>query len=197
MCKPCRAAFDDERTKRHRINTTVLCACGCGNPTKIAQRDWPEKGHVKGEPLRFLKGHNARKEPYPETPYIVDPETGCWIWQLSLDDDGYGRLCRPEGSNRAHRVYYEEKFGPLPDGMVPDHACPHGPNRACVNPDHMEPKTVEENSRWKSSTKLTWQDVAMIRLLALQGVPQVEIGRRFNVNQSHIWKIVHGERWVA
>jgi len=38
----------------------TLCACGCGRETEIAKvtRRWA--GHVKGEPLRYLRGHNSR-----------------------------------------------------------------------------------------------------------------------------------------
>jgi hypothetical protein len=35
-----------------------LCECGCGQETKPASRNRPHLGWVKGEPLRFLNGHN-------------------------------------------------------------------------------------------------------------------------------------------
>jgi HNH endonuclease len=37
-----------------------LCECGCGLPTKIADRTRGSRGWVKGEPHRFLHGHNAK-----------------------------------------------------------------------------------------------------------------------------------------
>lgn len=182
----------------HTKNTPSagLCECGCGRSTQVARRDWPEKGHVKGQPLRFLLGHNMRATPYPDTEYVVDPETGCWIWQLGLDKDGYGRLERNGKKTPASRWYYEQRFGPLPEGMVPDHICPAGPNPSCVNPDHMRPLTHAENSRWKSSTKLDWEAVAEIRLMALQGYTQREIGERFGIVQAQVHRIVTGKRWA-
>src|SRR5690606_33499838 len=150
----------------------------------------PEKGWVKGEPMKYLKGHNARHSPYPDALYEIDAKTGCWNWLLAKDRDGYGLLHRGGKRHRAHRFFYEQRFGPLPDGMVPDHVCPHGPNPSCVNPDHMQARTLEENSRWKSTTRLTWEDVAIIRLLALQGISQYEIARRYGVSQGHISDIV-------
>lgn len=36
-----------------------LCACGCGLPTKLSDRT--RRGVRKGEPLRYLHGHNMRK----------------------------------------------------------------------------------------------------------------------------------------
>jgi hypothetical protein len=35
-----------------------LCECGCGQPTKPASRNRERLGWVKGEPLRFINGHN-------------------------------------------------------------------------------------------------------------------------------------------
>jgi 5-methylcytosine-specific restriction endonuclease McrA len=40
---------------------TALCQCGCGRPAPIAKqtRDW--LGHVKGQPIRFIRGHHGRR----------------------------------------------------------------------------------------------------------------------------------------
>lgn len=35
-----------------------LCACGCRQPVGVATRTRPSRGWVKGEPLRFVSGHN-------------------------------------------------------------------------------------------------------------------------------------------
>lgn len=43
-----------------------LCQCGCGNPTRIAARNNTSRGHVKGQPRRYLPGHNARVVQPPE-----------------------------------------------------------------------------------------------------------------------------------
>jgi hypothetical protein len=34
-----------------------ICQCGCGQRTPIAQRSSSAQGHVKGEPMLYLKGH--------------------------------------------------------------------------------------------------------------------------------------------
>lgn len=199
LCKPCRAIFDDEReAHRRKPNTAILCECGCGKPTNLAPITDEVLGWTRGQPMRFLRGHGLRKEPYPTSDYVVDPETGCWNWQLGIDGNGYGKLSVNGEVKRAHRVYFENRYGPLPEGMVPDHRCPSGPNRACVNPEHMFATTEEENTRWKRSTKLTWRDVATIRLLALQGeLSQDAIAERFGITQAQIWRIIKGERWAA
>jgi hypothetical protein len=34
-----------------------LCECGCGQPAPIAKMTKASKGHVKGQPVRFVQGH--------------------------------------------------------------------------------------------------------------------------------------------
>ena len=40
---------------------TVLCECGCGQPAPIAQKTNACFGHVKGQPIRFVRGHQCRR----------------------------------------------------------------------------------------------------------------------------------------
>lgn len=37
-----------------------LCECGCGQPTAIAKANHSVKGHIKGQPVRFVTGHQNR-----------------------------------------------------------------------------------------------------------------------------------------
>lgn len=39
---------------------TKLCECGCGSPAPIATKNHTANGHVKGQPMRYVKGHNIR-----------------------------------------------------------------------------------------------------------------------------------------
>lgn len=41
------------------LSTDGLCECGCGRSTAIAQRTDAGKGWVKGEPLRYVRGHTG------------------------------------------------------------------------------------------------------------------------------------------
>lgn len=77
------------------------------------------------------------------------PVNECWLWPGALDKGGYGTVIfhRPDGtSNRvgAHRFMYVLLRGEIADGLVIDHLCR---NRACVNPDHLEPVEHIENVR--------------------------------------------------
>ncbi len=70
--------------------------------------------------------------------------TGCAVWTGALDRKGYARIAVGGHRNRmAHRVAYEAAKGPIPDGLGLDHLCR---NKACCNPDHLEPVTSAENT---------------------------------------------------
>jgi hypothetical protein len=77
---------------------------------------------------------------------VVD-ENGCWIWPGSKSNGGYAhvRVLQPDGSRPGrglHRVVYEHRVGPVPEGLDLDHLCRV---RACCNPAHLEPVTPREN----------------------------------------------------
>lgn len=43
-----------------------LCACGCGQRTKITPRSRPERGLAKGDPLRYVNHHAWRGRQHTE-----------------------------------------------------------------------------------------------------------------------------------
>lgn len=73
----------------------------------------------------------------------VQPTGFCWEWTAYRDRKGYGRSHLDGKSMAAHRVAYTLLVGPIPAGLTLDHLCR---NKGCVNPDHLEPVTVGENS---------------------------------------------------
>lgn len=50
------------------INPSGLCQCGCGAPAPIAKRTNACYGHVAGQPIRFIRGHQCRGANYNNTP---------------------------------------------------------------------------------------------------------------------------------
>ena len=72
----------------------------------------------------------------------VDKTGPCWEWTASKVY-GYGQFgIAHQKHARAHRFAYELLVGPIPEGLELDHLCR---NRACVNPDHLEPVTTRVN----------------------------------------------------
>lgn len=73
---------------------------------------------------------------------------GCMLWDASTRDGSYGQFKVNGRHAYAHRVAWEYKFGPLPQGFELDHVWSRGcRSQLCVNTDHLEPVTKEENQR--------------------------------------------------
>lgn len=74
--------------------------------------------------------------------YIIQ-ENGCWEWVGAVNRDGYGHTKLGGRTQTAHVYVYKMTGRTIPDGMQLDHLCK---NRACCNPDHLEPVTSQENT---------------------------------------------------
>lgn len=74
------------------------------------------------------------------------PDLGkCWLWNASkFATTGYGQFNSGTTITTAHRWGYQNIVGPIPAGLELDHLCRV---RRCVNPEHLEPVTREENVR--------------------------------------------------
>lgn len=116
---------------------------------------------------------------------IIDPQSGCWLWQGATDRDGYG-IARVDGQmRRVHRAVYEQQIGPIPtrhvlDHLLADRALAPGPcrSRACCNPAHVEPVTVAVNG----ARVRNWHAA---KTHCPQGHPYADHGRVYRCRDGH------------
>ncbi len=60
----------------------------------------------------------------------------CWEWQAGTDVMGYGQFKTESYATpkKSHRLAWEHRFGPIPNGLFVCHLCD---NTKCCNPDHL------------------------------------------------------------
>lgn len=161
------------------------CHCGCGRQTSIITANTATRGLVKGEPRRYARGHNSRMG---KPDYAVDPDTGCWVWLKSKNPSGYGWSHINRKTMMAHKVYYIRYKGKVPLGLEIDHLCR---NKSCVNPDHLEAVTAQENQHRSPHVKLGPEKAQEIRSL-IGTTTKAELARRYGVSRAAIRKIASG-----
>lgn len=177
-------------------NPSGMCMCGCGNPAPLAPKSNTRAGWIKGQPLRYIKNHQHKRRDLPD--YLLEDHghsTPCWIWQKGTDGScGYGRISYKGKRIGAHRYYYLLYIGSLPSEMELDHLC-RVP--ACVNPEHLEPVTHAENMRRGANSKLSPEDVRIMRRLRNErSLSVADLMHRFGVKESAVRAALNGQTWT-
>jgi hypothetical protein len=174
------------------------CWCGCGRKTHIAPYNDTTHGYVRDEPRPYLKGHNRRNIERTDLyrTYIVRNtgyDTDCWLWPVVSAEHGYVQITRDGKRQMAHRYYYEQRYGPIPEVLQLDHLCRV---RHCVNPDHLEAVTATTNLRRGLGPKLTLEKAQEIRRLYATGeYTKRALARLFGVTDMIIVRIIRNEIW--
>jgi hypothetical protein len=176
---------EQKRARRSaiRASSNRVCECGCGGKTMPDKRFVRGHSYVKGRLTRFRIEDRGYKTP-------------CHVWVGQLNRNGYGVCCvKGYQTYLAHRITYEQKYGPIPRGLEPDHLC-RVP--ACINAEHLEPVTRAVNVRRGKSCKLTSDDVQKIRSMYIPKVTrQGDIAKQFGVSQHAIWCVVNNRTWIT
>lgn len=113
-----------------------------------------------------------------------EPNTGCWIW-IGTCNQGYPKMHWDKKSKQANRAIFEVFKGiKVPIGDILVNTCGI---KDCVNPDHLVVKRI--------NSKLSSSDVLDIKDLLSQGVPRIDIAKKFNVSRDAINVISTGVNW--
>ncbi len=97
------------------------------------------ENRFNGHRLLHLRHHQQNYLP----PSLVSM-SDCIPGPGKLNASGYTRIRVNGKKTMGHRAAWEKVNGPIPDDLQIDHLCR---NRWCVNPEHMELVTREENIR--------------------------------------------------
>ena len=132
--------------------------------------------------------------------------SGCILWAGTVQKQtGYGVI---QGNERgvigAHRVAYERRYGPIPEGAHVLHKCDV---RMCINPEHlftgsnldniadMISKGRNHKGESASNHVLTEAQVRAIRDEYTYGAAS-KLAARYGVRPRQIHRIVRRERWA-
>jgi hypothetical protein len=135
-----------------------------------------------------------------------DPVTGCIEWMGAKLGRGYGSIKRDGATFGAHRLAWELKHGPAPEGMNVLHSCDNPP---CCNEEHLFLGTDQDNADDKVAkgrqfrpqgekhyrAKLTDKDVLAIRQLSTAGKSLSFLAAEFGVSVSTISLIRTRKIW--
>jgi hypothetical protein len=89
----------------------------------------------------------------------------------------------------AHRYFYEQAYGPVPDGLVLDHLCRV---RNCVRPDHMEAVSSTENRRRGTGVYL---DAATVEVIRTSDETCAKLAADFGVSAAAVESARRADTW--
>lgn len=187
------------------------CQCGCGGDAPIAKRNEYQRGHAKGQPMRYIHAHHTRLS---RTPPITEhfwaqveilDQDDCWEWQGLRNRKGYGQLWFIDQTIAAHRAAWILTHGPIPDGLWVLHKCDNPP---CTNINHLFLGTNDDNVADKIAknrqvhganhplAKLTDKQVVEARQrYAAGGISIAALARKYGVSGVSMRNVLYRATW--
>jgi len=152
-----------------------------------------EEPYLRGFPPEVRFWYRVQKSSEPN---------GCWMWTGRVGTNGYG-LFRikpsPKQPASAHRVSYEMKHGPIPQGFCVLHACD---KPLCVNPSHLFLGTQADNMRDMAnkgrSAKAPLSESQVLELRAKHATGKyrrVELADEYGISPTAVRYIVTRKTW--
>ena len=132
-------------------------------------------------------------------------EDECWPWLGYTEAKGYGTVRFDGRIQKAHRVAYMLKVGPIPEGMFLLHSCD---NPACCNKNHLSVGTKGDNNRDRTAkgrsakgeghacAALTDEKVREIRKLrTTTGLSYAKIAKLYGVHEATVGHLCTMRTW--
>lgn len=172
----------------------------CGVTVKRATGDEGRGRFCSVKCGRAAQVMKPREQRFWDKVAVAGPDE-CWEWQGTKARAGYGRMrSGPRGASSfelAHRISLGLKLGrPLQGKAL--HTCDNPP---CVNPAHLYEGTAFDNARDRDkrgrngSTRLTEDDVRLIRQLRERGWPYRIIAEGLRVSPMTVADVAAGRTW--
>jgi hypothetical protein len=133
--------------------------------------------------------------------------SGCWEWQGSGVQNGYGRIGHSRKEELVHRLVYRLCVADVPASIQ---VCHHCDNPACLNLAHLFAGTASDNARdavakgrnyvpcqkgGNKARKLSDDDVRAIRPKADAGEKMGRMAQEYRVSPSVITSVVRRHRY--
>lgn len=182
---------------------------GCPKPVKA--RGWCANHYFKwrvygdAEQVLRTRGWSLKERLDYFVRRSVNPD-GCWEWDGTRVERGYGMVHWQGAMIPAHRASYTVHVGPIPDGLVVCHRCDNPP---CIRPDHLFVGTPADNTAdmfakgrnhdtrgsANPAAKLDERQVAEIKAALRAGERRADIASRFMVSRNIVNFIATGRTW--
>jgi hypothetical protein len=134
-------------------------------------------------------------------------KTECVEWSGCRTKHGYGKATFNGGWKLAHRAAWEDRHGPIPNGLCVLHRCDNPP---CINTDHLFLGTPKDNAVDRTNkgrgggkkiagvgngaAKITEQTAVRIKML--KGVlSSHKIAETLGISQPQVCNIMRGDAW--